>query len=75
MNDRLPPSTNCSAGRSARGDRPDRSGFTDNLYELERFEEVLAIAADIRNHVVGGSIHSGRSRNGSIGSVPVSLAM
>jgi len=29
-------------------------GFTDNLYERERFEEVLAIAADIRSHVVGG---------------------
>jgi ADP-ribose pyrophosphatase YjhB (NUDIX family) len=29
-------------------------GFTENLYERERFEEVLAIAADIRSHVVGG---------------------
>lgn len=29
-------------------------GFTDNLYERERFEEVLAIAADIRSHAVGG---------------------
>ena len=29
-------------------------GFTDNLYERERFEEVLAIAADIRSHVEGG---------------------
>jgi len=29
-------------------------GFTDNLYEQERFEEVLAVAADIRSHVVGG---------------------
>ncbi|HAI65546.1 MAG TPA: hydrolase [Acidimicrobiaceae bacterium] len=29
-------------------------GFTDNLYERERFEEVLEIAADIRSHVVGG---------------------
>lgn len=29
-------------------------GFTDNLYERERFEEVLAIAADIRSHVAGG---------------------
>lgn len=29
-------------------------GFTDNLYERERFEQVLEIAADIRAHVVGG---------------------
>lgn len=29
-------------------------GFTDNLYERERFQEVLAIAADIRSHVEGG---------------------
>ncbi len=29
-------------------------GFTENLYERERFEEVLQIAADIRSHVVGG---------------------
>lgn len=29
-------------------------GFTDNLYERERFEEVLSIAADIRSHVAGG---------------------
>ncbi|MDG2026369.1 MAG: NUDIX hydrolase N-terminal domain-containing protein [Acidimicrobiales bacterium] len=29
-------------------------GFTDNLYEQERFEEVLAVAADIRSHVEGG---------------------
>jgi len=28
-------------------------GFTDNLYERERFEEVLAIAADIRAHADG----------------------
>ena len=29
-------------------------GFTANLYEQERFEEVLAVAADIRSHVEGG---------------------
>jgi len=29
-------------------------GFTANLYERERFEQVLEIAADIRTHVVGG---------------------
>ncbi len=29
-------------------------GFTENLYERERFEEVLQIAADIRSHVQGG---------------------
>jgi ADP-ribose pyrophosphatase YjhB (NUDIX family) len=29
-------------------------GFTDNLYERERFEEVLAVAADIRTHVQSG---------------------
>ncbi len=29
-------------------------GFTENLYERERFEEVLAVAADIRSHVNGG---------------------
>ncbi len=29
-------------------------GFTENLYERERFEQVLEIAADIRSHVVGG---------------------
>lgn len=29
-------------------------GFTENLYERERFEEVLAVAADIRSHVEGG---------------------
>ncbi len=29
-------------------------GFTDNLYEKERFEEVLSVAADIRSHVAGG---------------------
>ena len=29
-------------------------GFTENLYERERFEEVLAVAADIRAHVQGG---------------------
>ena len=29
-------------------------GFTENLYERERFEEVLAVAADIRSHVDGG---------------------
>ena len=29
-------------------------GFTDNLYERERFEEVLHVAADIRSHVEGG---------------------
>ncbi len=29
-------------------------GFTDNLYERERFEEVLAVAADIRSHVATG---------------------
>ncbi len=29
-------------------------GFTQSLYERERFEEVLAIAADIRSHVSGG---------------------
>jgi ADP-ribose pyrophosphatase YjhB (NUDIX family) len=29
-------------------------GFSDNLYERERFEEVLAVAADIRAHVEGG---------------------
>ena len=28
-------------------------GFTDNLYERERFEEVLEIAADIRAIVAG----------------------
>ena len=25
-------------------------GFTESLYERERFEEVLAVAADIRHH-------------------------
>ncbi len=29
-------------------------GFTENLYERERFEEVLSVAADIRAHVAGG---------------------
>ncbi len=29
-------------------------GFTESLYERERFEEILAIAADIRSHVSGG---------------------
>jgi len=29
-------------------------GFTRSLYERERFEEILAIAADIRSHVSGG---------------------
>ncbi len=29
-------------------------GFTENLYERERFEEVLQIAAEIRSHVEGG---------------------
>jgi len=29
-------------------------GFTDSLYERERFEEILAIAADIRSHAAGG---------------------
>jgi ADP-ribose pyrophosphatase YjhB (NUDIX family) len=29
-------------------------GFTESLYEQERFEEVLAIAADIRQHTHGG---------------------
>jgi ADP-ribose pyrophosphatase YjhB (NUDIX family) len=29
-------------------------GFTENLYERERFEQVLEIAADIRSHVSGG---------------------
>jgi len=29
-------------------------GFTQSLYERERFEEILAIAADIRSHVSGG---------------------
>ncbi len=29
-------------------------GFTESLYEQERFEEILAVAADIRSHVVGG---------------------
>ncbi|MEQ8842962.1 MAG: NUDIX hydrolase N-terminal domain-containing protein [Acidimicrobiales bacterium] len=29
-------------------------GFTDSLYERERFQEVLAVAADIRSHVQGG---------------------
>ena len=29
-------------------------GFTDNLYEKERFQEVLAVAADIRTHVQSG---------------------
>ncbi len=29
-------------------------GFTQNDYERERFEEVLAVAADIRSHVEGG---------------------
>ncbi len=29
-------------------------GFTENLYERERFEEVLAVAADIRAHVERG---------------------
>ncbi len=29
-------------------------GFTDNLYERERFEEILAVAADIRSHVATG---------------------
>lgn len=29
-------------------------GFTENQYERERFEEVLAVAADIRSHVDGG---------------------
>ena len=29
-------------------------GFTQSLYERERFEEVLAVAADIRSHVQGG---------------------
>jgi len=29
-------------------------GFTESLYERERFEEVLAIAADIKSHVKGG---------------------
>ncbi len=28
-------------------------GFTENQYERERFEEVLAVAADIRSHVDG----------------------
>ena len=28
-------------------------GFTDNLYERERFEEVLRIAAEIRSAAVG----------------------
>lgn len=29
-------------------------GFTESLYEQERFEEILAIAADIRQHTHGG---------------------
>lgn len=29
-------------------------GFTQSLYEKERFEEVLAVAADIRTHVQSG---------------------
>jgi len=29
-------------------------GFTESLYERERFEEILAVAADIRSHVAGG---------------------
>jgi len=29
-------------------------GFTKSLYERERFEEILEIAADIRSHVSGG---------------------
>ncbi len=29
-------------------------GFTQSQYERERFEEVLAVAADIRSHVDGG---------------------
>lgn len=29
-------------------------GFTESLYERERFEEILAVAADIRSHVSGG---------------------
>jgi len=29
-------------------------GFTESLYERERFEEILAIAADIRSYVAGG---------------------
>jgi len=29
-------------------------GFTDSLYERERFQEILAVAADIRSHVHGG---------------------
>ena len=29
-------------------------GFSENLYERERFQEVLAVAADIRSHVEGG---------------------
>lgn len=29
-------------------------GFTESLYEKERFEEVLAVAADIRAHVQSG---------------------
>jgi ADP-ribose pyrophosphatase YjhB (NUDIX family) len=30
-------------------------GFTENLYERERFEEVLAVAADIRTHATDGA--------------------
>jgi ADP-ribose pyrophosphatase YjhB (NUDIX family) len=29
-------------------------GFTESLYERERFEEVLEVAADIRHHAVAG---------------------
>ena len=29
-------------------------GFTDNLYEQERFEEVLHVSADIRSHASDG---------------------
>ena len=50
-------------------------GFTDNLYERERFEEVLEIAADIRSHVVGGSTRSARCRSGSTASVWASPGM
>ena len=43
-----PPSTCCGGRRRCRRVARTGLGFTQSLYEQERFEEVLKVAADIR---------------------------
>ena len=49
--------------------------FTENLYERERYEEVLNVAADIQSHLSGADQRRRRSTNGCVQLGKVYLGM